>query len=178
MKEKLLKIANWLDTQDIPMGLEVQESGVAILPAAPEDELFIPYDTMTEEDVIALDTALKLVSKVLEKAEKTMTLCDIDNALEKFQKGNITIVLSDDWDGRKLIIEAVPACETVLDHALTATITIPDVLTQSYFEKNIVPQIKERFAKLEKVLEVLQKRKEEGEGNFAQIQENDDTKQN
>ena len=155
MKEKLLKIANWLDTQDIPMGLEVQDNGVAILPAAPEDELFISYDTMTEEDVTALDAALKLISKVIEKAEKTMTLCDIDNILEGFQKDNITVVLNDDWDGRKLVIEAVPACETVLDHALTATITIPDVLTQSYFEKNIFPQIKERFAKFEKVLEVL-----------------------
>jgi len=54
-----------------------------------------------------------------------------------------------------LVIEAVPACESILDHTLTSTIDLPATLTQTYFEENIVPQIKERFAKFEKVLETL-----------------------
>ena len=155
MKEKIKEVSRWLDTQDIPMQITVKSEGVKISPIELEEPLFIPYNKMGDKEVTALDAALKLLSKVLKNAEKVMSLCDIDNALEEFQKENITVVLNDNWDGMTLVIEAVPACESILDHALTSTIDLPATLTETYFEENIVPQIKERFAKFEKVLEAL-----------------------
>ena len=155
MKEKLKEVANWLDKQDIPMEITIKTEGIKISPVELEEPLFIPYDNMGNKEVTDLDTALKLLSKVLKNTEKVMSLCDIDNALEEFQKENITVVLNDNWDGMTLVVEAVPACESVLDRTLTSTIDLPLTLTESYFEENIVPQIKERFEKFEKVLKVL-----------------------
>lgn len=155
MKEKLKEISRWLDTQDIPMEITIRSEGIKISPVELKEPLFIPYDNMGDKEVTDLDTALKLLSKVLKNTEKVMSLCDIDNALEEFQKENITVVLNDNWDNMTLVVEAVPACESVLDRTLTSTIDLPLTLTESYFEENIVPQIKERFAKFEKVLEVL-----------------------
>lgn len=155
MKEKLKEISRWLDTQDIPMEITIRSEGIKISPVELEEPLFIPYDNMGDKEVTDLDTALKLLSKVLKNTEKVMSLCDIDNALEEFQKENITVVLNDNWDGMTLVVEAVPTCESALDRTLTSTIDLPAVVTQSYFEENIVPQIKERFEKLEKVLEIL-----------------------
>lgn len=156
MKDKLKEVANWLDSQqDIPVEITIRSEGIKISPIELGEPPFIPYNKMGDKEVADLDTALKLLSKVLKNAEKVMSLCDIDNALEEFQKDNITIVLSDNWDGMTLVIEAVPACESVLDRTLTSTIDLPAVVTQSYFEENIIPQIKERFEKLEKVLKIL-----------------------
>lgn len=156
MKDRLKEIAHWLDSQqDIPIEIVVKSEGIKISPIELGEPPFIPYNKMGDKEITDLDSALKLLSKVLKNTEKVMSLCDIDNALEEFQKDNITIVLSDNWDGMTLIIEAVPACESVLDRTLTSTIDLPTTLTESYFEENIVPQIKERFEKLEKVLEIL-----------------------
>lgn len=155
MKEKLKEISRWLDTQNIPMEITIRSEGIKISPVELEEPLFIPYDNIGDKEVTDLDTALKLLSKVLKNTEKVMSLCDIDNALEEFQKENITVVLNDNWDNMTLVVEAVPACESVLDRTLPSTIDLPLTLTESYFEENIVPQIKERFAKFEKVLEVL-----------------------
>lgn len=137
------------------MEITIRSEGINISPAALEEPLFIPYNKIGDKEVADLETALKLLSGVLDNAERVMTLCDIDGALEEFQKENITVVLNDNWDGMTLVIEAVPACESILDHTLTSTINLPATLTQTYFEENIVPQIKERFAKFEKVLEAL-----------------------
>lgn len=156
MKDRLKEVANWLDSQqDIPLEITVRSEGIKISPIELGEPPFIPYNKMGDKEVADLDTALRLLSKVLKNAERVMTLCDIDNALEKFQKENITVVLNDNWDGMTLVIEAVPSCESILDRTLTSTINLPATLTQTYFEENIVPQIKERFAKFEKVLEAL-----------------------
>jgi hypothetical protein len=155
MKDKLKEIVYWLDSQNIPMEIVIKSEGIRISPIEIEEPLFIPYNKMGDKEVTDLDTALKLLSKVLKNTERAMTLCDIDGALEEFQKENITVVLNDNWDGMTLVIEAVPSCESILDRTLTSTIDLPATLTQTYFEENIVPQIKERFAKLEKVLETL-----------------------
>ena len=155
MKNKLKEVSNWLDTQDIPMEITIRSEGINISPAELEEPLFIPYNKIGDKEVADLETALKLLSGVLDNAERVMTLCDIDGALEEFQKENITVVLNDNWDGMTLVIEAVPSCESILDRTLTSTIDLPATLTQTYFEENIVPQIKERFAKFEKVLETL-----------------------
>lgn len=155
MKDKLKEVAHWLDSQDIPMDIVIKSGGIKISPVEIEEPLFIPYNKMGDKEVTDLDTALKLLSKVLKNTERVMTLCDIDGALEEFQKENITVVLNDNWDGMTLVIEAVPSCESILDRTLTSTIDLPATLTQTYFEENIVPQIKERFAKFEKVLEAL-----------------------
>lgn len=156
MKDRLKEVANWLDSQlDIPMEITIRSEGIKISPIELGEPPFIPYNKMGDKEVADLDTALKLLSKVLKNAEKVMSLSDIDNALEEFQKENITVVLRDDWDSTTLIIEAVPTCKSILDRTLTSTIDLPAILTESYFEENIVPQIKERFEKLEKVLEIL-----------------------
>jgi len=155
MKDRLKEVAHWLDSQDIPMDIVIKSEGIRISPIEIEEPLFIPYNKMGDEEVTALDAALKLLSKVLKNTERVMTLCDINGALEEFQKENITVVLNDNWDGMTLVIEAVPSCESILDRTLTSTIDLPTTLTQNYFEENIVPQIKERFAKFEKVLEAL-----------------------
>lgn len=152
---KLKEVSNWLDTQDIPMEITIRSEGINISPAELEEPLFIPYNKIGDKEVTDLETALKLLSGVLDNAERVMTLCDIDGALEEFQKENITVVLNDNWDGMTLVIEAVPSCESILDRTLTSTIDLPATLTRTYFEENIVPQIKERFAKFEKVLETL-----------------------
>lgn len=155
MKNKLKEVSNWLDSQDIPMEITIRSEGISISPVESGEPLFIPYNRIGDKEVADLETALKLLSGVLDNAERVMTLCDIDDALEEFQKGNITVVLNDNWDGTTLVIEAVPSYESILDRTLTSTIDLPAVLTQTYFEENIVPQIKERFAKFEKVLEAL-----------------------
>lgn len=156
MKDRLKEVANWLDSQqDIPLEITIRSEGIKISPIELEEPPFIPYNKMGDKEVADLDTALKLLSKVLKSAEKVMSLSDIDDALEEFQKENITVVLRNDWDSTTLIIEAVPTCESVLDRTLTSTIDLPAIVTQSYFEENIVPQIKERFEKFEKVLEIL-----------------------
>lgn len=156
MKDRLKEVANWLDSQqDIPMEITIRSEGIKISPIELGESPFIPYNKMGDKEVADLDTALKLLSKVLKNAEKVMSLSDIDNALEEFQKENITAVLRDDWDSTALIIEATPTCESVLDRTLTSTIDLPTIMTQSYFEENVIPQIKERFEKLEKVLEIL-----------------------
>ena len=156
MKDRLKEVANWLDSQqDVPLEITIRSEGIKISPIELGEPPFIPYNKMGDKEVTALDTALKLLSKVLKNAEKVMSLSDIDDALEEFQKENITVVLRDDWDSTTLIIEAVPTCKSILDRTLTSTIDLPVTVTQSYFEENIVPQIKERFEKLEKVLEIL-----------------------
>lgn len=60
-------------------------------------------------------------------------------------------------------------------------IIIPDRVTTTILKKEILPKVKRLSEVAEKgrsntVRKI--KRKERGEGNFAQIQENDDTKQN
>lgn len=139
----------------MPMEITIRSEGIKISPIELGEPPFIPYNKMEDKEVADLDTALKLLSKILKNAEKVMSLSDIDNALEEFQKKNITVVLRDDWDSTTLIIEAVPTCESVLDRTLTSTIDLPATVTRSYFEEKVIPQIKERFEKLEKVLEIL-----------------------
>lgn len=60
------------------------ESGLSINDQKTKGENIIPFEELTMEDIKTLEESFKALSEVFKKAEKPMSLKNIDAALEEY----------------------------------------------------------------------------------------------
>ena len=138
-----------------PIVLEVLESGLSINDQKTKGENIIPFEELTMEDIKTLEESFKALSEVFKKAEKPMSLKDIDAALEEYQQPDIQVVLLDIYAEKRISIEIEPPHCSMLGSKLITEIILPDTLTLGQFKKNIAPKILAISERMREIVEIL-----------------------
>lgn len=138
-----------------PIVLEVLESGLSINDQKTKGENIIPFEGLTMDDIKTLEESFKALSEIFKKAEKPMSLKDIDTALEEFQQPDIQVVLLDIYAEKRISIEMEPPYCSTLGNRLVTEIILPDTLTLGQFKKSIAPKILAISERMREIVEIL-----------------------